>query len=125
MAGKILVADDITTARPLFEKLLRALHYEPVFASNGREAVEMFSRHPNIVLILMDIRMPEMDGLEAARSIRRTDPGGLTVPIIAISAMEGEQAEREAKAAGINAFIHKPIDPRRLIEAIRGLVKTP
>lgn len=70
MPRKILVADDATAGRAIFEKLLTALGYEPVFAKDGRDAINLFVEMPEIAAILMDIRMPGLNGIKATQEIR-------------------------------------------------------
>lgn len=115
-AGRILVADDNEDCRMALRALLEALGYEVYEAVDGSEAVELSRRvQPN--LVLMDIMMPEVDGLEATRRIRAN--GGLDdVCIVAVSAMEG--ARQPSLAAGCDDCILKPIDLGGLDDMVRG-----
>jgi CheY-like chemotaxis protein len=120
---KILVADDAVAGRSVFEKLLTALGYEPVFASDGREAVNAFVEMPGIVAILMDVRMPGLNGIKATQEIRISGgPRGVAVPIIGITAADGAEVRRECLANGMNEVLVKPLDPRKLVETIRRLI---
>lgn len=110
----ILVAEDHLDSRDALRALLEAFGYEVVCAVNGREAVELALAHrPD--LILMDIMMPELDGFEATRTLRRNVQFDGT-PIIAVTAMEG--AHQLAMQAGANDYLRKPIDIRRLIAKV-------
>ncbi|MCW0236063.1 MAG: response regulator [Ferrovibrio sp.] len=120
MPHKILVADDATAGRAVFEKLLTALGYEPVFARDGRDAINLFIEFPDIAAILMDIRMPGLNGIKATQEIRMAcGPRGMKVPIIAITAADGVEVRRECLSSGMNEVLVKPIDPRKLVETIR------
>jgi CheY-like chemotaxis protein len=120
---KILVADDAASGRAVFEKLLGALGYEAVFAADGRDAVNLFVEKPGIVAILMDVRMPGLNGIRATQEIRHaTGPQGLTVPIIGITAADGAEVRRECLASGMNEVLIKPLDPRKLVEVLRRLI---
>jgi len=104
--GRILVVDDNEDCRLALKSFLEASGYMVSEAADGQEAVER-ARETNPDLILLDIMMPGVDGLEAARRIRRaSDVDG--VRIVAISAMEG--AEKASIAAGCDACISKPLD---------------
>lgn len=121
---KALVAEDSTAGRAVFEKLLGALGFETLFAQDGRTAIALFVENPDIALILMDIRMPGLNGIKATQEIRLAGgPGGMTVPIIAITAADGPEVRRECLACGMNEVLVKPVDPRRLVEVLRNLVK--
>ena len=110
----ILVAEDHLDSRDALRALLEAFGYEVVCAVNGREAVELALAHrPD--LILMDIMMPELDGFEAMRTLRRNEQFDGT-PIIAVTAMEG--AHQLAIQAGANDYLRKPIDIRRLLAKV-------
>ncbi len=123
MTRKILVADDATAGRAVFGKLLTALGYEPVFASDGRDAVNLFVEMPEIAAILMDLRMPGLNGIRATQEIRYSGgPRCLTVPIIGITAADGPEVRRECLGSGMNEVLVKPLDPRALVEVLRRFI---
>ena len=104
--GRILVVDDNEDCRTALRTFLEASGFLVAEAADGEEAVER-ARETDPDLILLDIMMPGVDGLEAARRIRRaSDVDG--VMIVAISAMEG--AEKASRAAGCDACVTKPLD---------------
>jgi two-component system, sensor histidine kinase and response regulator len=114
----ILVAEDHDDSRDALRALLEACGYAVRVATNGREAVdEALAATPD--LILMDLMMPEMDGLSATRALRN-HAGFPAVPILAITAMEG--ARPAALEAGCNDHIPKPIQVRALLEKIRDWI---
>ena len=118
-AARILVAEDHLDSRDALRALLEAFGYEVVVAVNGRQAVELaVSEAPD--LILMDIMMPELDGFEATRTLRR-DARTASLPIIAVTAMEG--AHQLAIQAGANDYVRKPIDIRGLIAKVHSLLR--
>jgi len=121
---KILVADDATVGRAVFEKLLGALGYTPLFARDGREAINMFVEFPDLAAILMDVRMPGLNGIKASQEIRLSGMKNCTkVPIIGITAADGEEVRRECLASGMNAVLVKPLDPRVLVQTLRAFIK--
>jgi signal transduction histidine kinase/DNA-binding response OmpR family regulator len=102
---RVLAAEDNRTNQLVFQKMVRALDVDLVFADNGRIAVDLFqSFQPDIVF--MDISMPEMDGKEAARAIRAL---GGTVPIVALTAHAMEGDAESILAAGIDEYLTKPL----------------
>lgn len=104
--GRVLVVDDNDDCREALASFLEASGYDVTQAADGEEAVER-ARETAPDLILLDIMMPGVDGLEAARRIRRaSDVDG--VRIVAISAMEG--AEQASLAAGCDDCVSKPLD---------------
>jgi CheY-like chemotaxis protein len=118
---KALVAEDNPAGRAAFEKLLNALGFSTLFAMDGREAIGLFVQNPDIALILMDVRMPGLNGIKATQEIRLAGgPRGMTVPIIGITAADGAEVRRECLACGMNDVLVKPVDPRKLVEAIRA-----
>jgi PAS domain S-box-containing protein len=114
--ARVLIAEDKPlnqlVARGLLEKMGAAVD----IANNGLEAVEQALAHPYDV-VLMDLQMPGMDGIEAARRIRAM-PKGRDLPIIAMTAAVMLQDREACKAAGMNGHIAKPIDPRQLFEVL-------
>ncbi|MEN6619609.1 MAG: ATP-binding protein [Rikenellaceae bacterium] len=106
----ILIAEDIDSNYQLLEIML-SRNYDLIWAKNGAEAVEMFKQY-NPSLILMDIKMPQMDGLEATRAIRSISAD---VPIIAQTADAFESDHQTAYEAGCNEILTKPIKSSRLL----------
>jgi len=96
--------------------LLRDLGLAPELAANGREAVQLAEKNA-YDLILMDMQMPEMNGLEATRAIRAL-PERAALPILAMTANAFEEDRRACEAAGMNDFISKPVVPKALCETL-------
>jgi GAF domain-containing protein/CheY-like chemotaxis protein/tetratricopeptide (TPR) repeat protein len=114
---RILLAEDILVNQKLALRLLEQMGYRADVASNGIEAVQSLERQPYDV-ILMDVQMPEMDGLEATRRICTRWPRGQRPTIIAMTA-NAMQGDREmCIAAGMDDYVSKPIRPNELIRAI-------
>jgi CheY-like chemotaxis protein len=107
----VLIADDHEDSREALKALLEAFGYGVVVAANGAEAVAQ-ARGTQPQLILMDVMMPEVDGLSATRQIR-ADPSLPRMPIIAVTALD-EAGERMLQA-GADEFLVKPIDIRSFI----------
>ena len=117
---RILIADDEELNGAFLSKLLGDIGFETRRVTNGKEAIEVFlSWRPH--LILMDLRMPEMDGCEAARRIRASE-GGRDVKIVSVSASAFEEDRREALAAGADDFLTKPFREDVLFEKIERLL---
>ncbi|HPD17462.1 MAG TPA: response regulator [Planctomycetota bacterium] len=115
-APTILVADDNPTGRELASRILRGGGYRVAFAENGQQAVEAACTQA-IDLVLMDIGMPVMDGLEATRRLRRTERGA-RLPILALTAHAMTGDEERCRRAGCDAYLTKPIDPGALLDAV-------
>lgn len=110
----ILVAEDHLDSRDALRALLEAFGYNVLEAVNGRQAVDVaLACRPD--LILMDVMMPELDGFEATRELRR-DRRTSKTPIIAVTAMEG--ARQLAMQAGANDFVRKPVDIHGLVAKV-------
>ena len=121
-AGKpvILVAEDDEANYLFLKTVLRRLGYEVIWASDGHVAVQMAEEHPELSLILMDIKMTEMDGFTATKLIKSTRPD---LPIIAVTAFAMSGDEQKATDAGCNDYIAKPIMEDRLIQKISSFLK--
>ena len=117
---RILVAEDNQTNRKVVQRQLNKLGYQAEFALDGEQAVQAQLAQP-FDLILMDGRMPEMDGYEATRQIRKIEAAqGLTrVPIIALTAEAGAEDQERAIAAGMDAHLPKPVKLRDLKRVIQ------
>jgi len=117
---RVLVVDDKEENRTLLRLLLSAVGFEISEADNGAEAVEAFERlRPD--LILMDLKMPKMDGHEATRRIKDS-PGGGETPIIAVTASALEEQRHEALASGADDFVRKPFKEADLFDSIRAVL---
>jgi CheY-like chemotaxis protein len=115
---RILLAEDNVVNQKLALRLLQQMGYRADLASNGLEAVESVERQPYDV-VLMDVQMPEMDGLEAARRIAARWPAGERPRIVAMTA-NAMQGDREAcLAAGMDDYVMKPIRVDALVEALK------
>jgi PAS domain S-box-containing protein len=119
--ASILVAEDEETNFFYLNVILtREIGATILHASNGREAIELFKANPGIILILMDIKMLEVDGLEATRQIKLINQD---VPIIAITAYAMSGDEERILAAGFDGYISKPLSKKALIEKIAEFIK--
>ena len=105
---RVLTAEDNRTNQLVFQKMVRDIDIELVFANNGLEAVALFQSF-NPDMIFMDISMPEMDGRDAARAIRALEAGRSHVPIVALTAHAMEGDEEGILAAGIDRYMTKPL----------------
>lgn len=116
MATKIMVVDDAAFMRMSLKKILEAAFYEVVAeAETGKDAIEKYEKyHPDMVL--MDITMPDMDGITAVQEIMKLDRNA---KIIMCSAMGQQTKVVDAITAGAKDFIVKPIQEERVINAIR------
>jgi CheY-like chemotaxis protein len=117
LAGKtvLLVDDDVRNAFALTVALERH-HMKVLYADGGRTALELVRRKPDVVL--MDVMMPEMDGLETTRALRRL-PDGARVPIIALTAKAMKGDREECLAAGASDYVAKPVDVDQLVSLLR------
>jgi len=118
---KVLVVDDIAENRAVLRDLLGELGFEIAEAVNGSEALEAVQTL-RFDLVLMDVFMPGMDGLEVMRRLRRR-PELTGLPIIAVSASASNNDERSCLAAGASAFVPKPVDERMLLDQIQNLLQ--
>jgi CheY-like chemotaxis protein/HPt (histidine-containing phosphotransfer) domain-containing protein len=109
----VLVVDDVEMNLQLAQKLLESRGLHVLLATNGKEAISEFNRS-KVDLILMDIQMPEMDGLQATRRIREFSD----VPVIALTANISTEETNTYKSIGMNDFLAKPIDEKKLFELL-------
>ena len=119
---KVLLVEDTEDNRFMMRRLLEMTGYNVVEARNGEEAVEV-TKQELPALILMDLSLPVIDGLEATRLIRQL-PELAKIPIVAVSAHEKADFQTEAIEAGCNAYVTKPIDYTELERLISDLLRT-
>jgi signal transduction histidine kinase/ActR/RegA family two-component response regulator len=121
---RILLAEDNPVNQRLAQKLLEKRGHSVFVVGDGRQAVEAASEAPPFDVILMDIQMPAMDGLEATRAIRRIqNPERNSVPIFAMTAFAMQSDRERCLAAGMNGHLSKPINPSELCQTIESLVE--
>lgn len=122
---RILLTEDHPQNVEVAKRLLEYKGFSVEHAENGLRALEMFATSTvgYYDAILMDIRMPQMDGLQAANAIRHlSKPNAKTIPIIAMTANAFEEDIQKSKAAGMNAHLTKPIDPRLLYQTLYDFI---
>lgn len=116
----ILIADDEELNREVLRELLEVNGYQVCEAVDGNELLERAGAAPPH-LILMDIRMPHVDGYKALAKLRAT-PETAAIPVVAVTAFAMDSDRQRTQAAGFNAFISKPIDFHLLLRTIRELL---
>ena len=117
MALKILVVDDQKINRMLVEALVKAAGHEAVSAEGGREAIFKL-RSEKYDIILMDIEMPEMDGVEATKMIRKTQIVPDDLPIVAVTANSEDSHKALYKSVGMQGYIQKPLSAENLAQVL-------
>lgn len=115
----ILIAEDEPINFMLLQKMLEQTSYKVLWAKNGKEAVDMALVDNSISLILMDIRMPLIDGIEATKIIHAKMPG---LPIVAVTAYTLSNEKQKCKEAGAIGFLSKPVRPSELIPLVESLM---
>ena len=118
---RILLAEDNTVNQRLAKRLLEKRGHDVSVAGDGRQALEAAMAAPPFDLILMDVQMPNMDGLEATRAIRQIEnPQLSSVPIVAMTAFAMKADRERCLAAGMNGHLAKPIDPNELSATVES-----
>ncbi len=119
---RVLVVEDEAINRLTIRAMLRKFGCDPVLAVNGRQALDLLAE-ADFDCVLMDVRMPVMDGLTAARAIRdgAAGPRAAAIPIIALTAHAMDEDRQAAFSAGVDAYLVKPVDMQALVRAMGGL----
>ena len=120
---RVLIVDDQWTLRILVSATLDADRYHILEASRGAEALAI-ARAARPDIIMLDVRMPDLDGIEVCRRIR-ADETLREVPIIMLTAVAEESERRAGLAAGANVYLTKPFSPLHLVETIEQLLRGP
>jgi CheY-like chemotaxis protein len=118
---RILIADDNAVNRRVASRLLERRGHTALTAASGAEALEALEAldENEVDLILMDLQMPAMDGLDATQALRRKEMGtGRRVPVIAMTALAMEADRDRCRAAGMDGYLSKPIQPEELYKAL-------
>ncbi len=120
MEKVILIVDDCDTTRKLLSYIVRERGYRIIGASNGIEALEVLATNP-VDIVLTDLNMPQMDGYELSRSLRRQDEYK-NLPIVMITTEASDADMKMGYEAGVNTYLSKPISPQRLLYELEKLV---
>lgn len=119
MLTKIILADDEERWRMIVHDFLDREGYTVLEAADGKQAVELMRAHPDVDLVILDIMMPVMDGLEACREIRRFSQ----VPVLMVTAREDEESEISGMRGGADQYISKPVKMRAFMERVKALLR--
>jgi len=118
---KVLIAEDSSVIQNLTRRILQVQNYEIHSAKNGLQVLDMLEKE-NFDIILMDINMPQMDGMECAREIRALgDAKNAQIPIVAITGNAQNYSMEDFNNAGINEYLQKPLNFDHLVETVKNL----
>jgi len=120
MAKTILAVDDSASIRQMVSFTLKGAGYEVVEAVDGEDALNKAKNH-TVSLILTDINMPRMDGLDLVKSLRVL-PRYKIAPILVLTTESSEAIKAEGRAAGATGWLVKPFDPKRLLEVVKKVI---
>ena len=115
---KILIADDEARMRKLVRDFLTRAGYEVLEAADGEEAVDLFYSQKDIVLLILDVMMPRLDGYGVTKEIRKVS----RVPIIMLTAKSEEQDELQGFELGVDDYVRKPFSPKVLVARVEALL---
>lgn len=115
---KILVVDDEAVIRKLISDFLTDSGFQVREAGDGLDAWELFQKHEDISLIILDVMMPGMNGFEVCREIRKTSD----VPVVMLTARGAEEDELNGFSLGVDEYIAKPFSPRILVARVRAIL---
>ena len=122
---RILMAEDVLINAEIMKEIIHSKEAEIDHAENGKIVLSMFAESPigYYDAVLMDVRMPEMDGLEATAAIRALDrPDAKTIPVIALTANAFDEDVQRSLQVGMNAHLSKPVEPDRLYQTLEELI---
>ncbi len=118
----VLIVDDDMTLREMYQEYLTASGFTVLSAQNGQDGLKMAEEsHPSV--ILLDLMMPEMNGLEVLRILKKQGSGMDTIPVIVFTALIQDLEKRECFAAGASDYVVKTdVTPKEILEKMRGLI---
>ena len=118
MNKKIIVAEDSSVIQNLTRKILSQLNYDITSVKNGQQVIDLIERD-KYDMVLLDIHMPVMDGMECAEKIRSSPGENKDIPIVAITGNANNYTMEDFNKAGINAFIPKPLNYDSVVEMVK------
>ncbi|MEO9871012.1 response regulator [Ekhidna sp.] len=118
MSKKIIVAEDSSVIQNLTKKILSQLNYEISSVKNGQQVLDLLDKQ-EFDMVLLDIHMPIMDGMECAKQIRNLSGSNKNIPIVAITGNANNYTMENFKEVGINAFIPKPLNYDSVVEMVK------
>ncbi|MEZ4225381.1 MAG: response regulator [Polyangiaceae bacterium] len=121
MSNVVLVVDDSRSIRMLVSKVLKQAGFEVVEAENGKDALAKLAQASNVQLVITDLNMPVMDGLELIQAIRQKAEHKFT-PVVFLTTETEEKKKEQAKSAGATGWIIKPFHPEKVMTVIRRVV---
>lgn len=116
---KILVVDDDKEIVQLLEIYIRNEGYEPVAAYNGKEALTKLNTNPDIALIILDLMMPEMDGMEVIKQVRKDSD----IPTLVLSAKTADMDKIQGLITGADDYVTKPFNPLEVMARVKSLLR--
>lgn len=120
MAKRILLVDDSASVRQVASITLRRAGYDTVEAINGKQALDLLNG-PKLNLIISDVNMPEMNGIEFLKAVKQ-HPTSKFTPVIMLTTEAGDDMKQQGRAAGAKAWIVKPFQPQSLLDAVSKLI---
>jgi two-component system, chemotaxis family, chemotaxis protein CheY len=121
MNKKILVVDDSRTARQQVRNALSSSAYELIEAVDGNDGLSKIASHLDAALIVCDVNMPHLNGLDMLRALRVAQPGA-QIPIVMLTTEAQPELLQQAKQAGVRGWIVKPFKPDLFLAAVRKIV---
>ena len=116
---KILIVDDDKDIVQLLEIYVRNEGYEPITAYNGKEALTKLNTNPDISLVILDIMMPEMDGMEVIKQVRKDS----SIPILVVSAKTTDMDKIQGLITGADDYVTKPFNPLEVMARVKSLLR--
>jgi two-component system, chemotaxis family, chemotaxis protein CheY len=120
MAKRILLVDDSASIRQVAGIALRRAGYDTVEAANGKEALGLLDG-PKLNLIISDVNMPEMNGIEFLKAVKQ-HPTSKFTPVIMLTTEAGDEMKNQGRTAGAKAWVVKPFQPQSLLDAVAKLI---
>jgi two-component system, OmpR family, aerobic respiration control sensor histidine kinase ArcB len=122
MSIKLLVVEDIPIARKMVQIILTQLGYQFDMAENGAEAIRLFKEN-HYDFVFMDLGLPDINGIEVTKELRKLEEGGNSVPIVALTAHHTEKDKERGLAVGMQEFLLKPLTKEIAQSTINKYVK--